>query len=82
MSAIDDGGSAFPEAQRLFDSDTQSWIVLSKGGMSLRDWFAGQALPAIPHIYHDLILTSASAAELAYKIADEMLESRKGGYHD
>ncbi len=47
--------------------------------MSLRDWFAGQALPAIPHIYHDLILTSAGAAELAYKIADEMIESRKGG---
>lgn len=69
MSKTDDGGSAFPLA---FNSE----------GMSLRDWFAGQALPAIPHIYHDLILTPARAAELAYKIADEMIESRKGGRHD
>ena len=69
MSKTDDGGSAFPLA---FNSE----------GMSLRDWFAGQALPAIPHIYHDLILTSAGAAELAYKIADEMIESRKGGRYD
>lgn len=73
---IDNGGSAFPHLP--YDSDSRNWSDGSKG-ISMRDWFAGQALPAIPHIYHDLILTSAGAAELAYKIADEMIESRKGG---
>ena len=43
MSAPTDGGPAFPNAQRLFDDDTQSWVVNSVGGMTLRDWFAGKA---------------------------------------
>ena len=80
MSAIDDGGSAFPVAG-LSGLPNDNFINPT-GGMSLRDWFAGQALLAIPHIYHDLVLTSAGAAELAYKIADEMIESRKGGCYD
>jgi hypothetical protein len=41
MSAqIDDGGPAFPS-----DSDTYNGTGLC--GMSLRDWFAGQALPKV-----------------------------------
>jgi hypothetical protein len=45
MSApTNDGGNAFPHAQRLWDNDAQSWAVHSVGGMTLRDYFAGQAL--------------------------------------
>jgi len=42
MSNIDDGGPAFPRASAA----TPSGIVVDTGapGMSLRDWFAGQAL--------------------------------------
>jgi hypothetical protein len=46
-NTTNDGGPAFPNAQRLWDSDAQSWAVHSIGGMSLRDWFAGMALPSL-----------------------------------
>ena len=41
-------------------------------GMSLRDWFAGQALAGLAHNQDDW----NSAAMLAYKWADAMLEER------
>ena len=61
---IDEGGQAFPVTD-YFDMD----------GMTLRDYFAGQALPAIigrPE-WPELIL----AADEAYKIADAMIAERK-----
>ncbi len=42
MSANDDGGPAFPHTVEY--SDGLSGGRLPYGGMSLRDWFAGQAL--------------------------------------
>lgn len=73
---IDDGGSAFPNPIE-WDPNGQ---VVSKGshGMSLRDWFAGQALAgnlAYPHNE----LSPGGAAIMAYKYADAMLAARKGG---
>ena len=68
-----DGGPAFPH-QDSGDTGTRP-------GMSLRDWFAGQAL-------HSVILTCANDtreegetrermfAKKAYAIADAMLEAR------
>lgn len=41
MSAINDGGPAFPEAIAIGPSGD---IYPGMGGMALRDWFAGQAL--------------------------------------
>jgi len=64
----DDGGSAFPVS----------------GGMSLRDWFAGQALSTV--LTHYLVANGNGCAAdhalrnvpaLAYKYADAMLEARK-----
>ena len=57
-------------------------------GMTLRDWFAGQALPAV-YATDDVIVTrgeggrresrdatSADVARIAYELADAMLSAR------
>ena len=72
MSKIDDGGPAFPT-----EPNKQPGFYLHHG-MSLRDWFAGQAL-AIVYMRFE---TSADPcpsdlAIQAYFIADAMLEARK-----
>lgn len=52
---VTDGGAAFPNtnAIRLADSGLSHWendgdkiVLVTSGGMSLRDWFAGQAMAA------------------------------------
>ena len=51
-----------------------------RGGMTLRDYFAGQALAGILS-YPDAHLvagTASQAAGSAYQIADAMLAARKG----
>ena len=53
------GGPAFPANS-------------SQTGMSLRDWFAGQAIAHIAGIR-----PAAVAAQMAYELADAMLEARK-----
>ena len=74
MSEIDNGGSAFPRPD-WNGSWTGSDIFK---GMSLRDWFAGQALMSMlsaPDKISDS--TYSVAAGLSYKFADAMLEARK-----
>lgn len=65
-----DGGPAFP-----------AHIVLgSATGMSLRDWFAGQALPMLYAPIPEEHLTAVAARALAaraYAIADAMLRERE-----
>lgn len=70
---INDGGSAFPGQPK----DAQGYpIAPMEYGMSLRDWFAGQALtgllpqPAEPE-YGPLHFAKAS-----YAMADAMIEAR------
>lgn len=76
---IDDGGFAFPSQP---DADAC--------GMSLRDWFAGQAINGIcaglcadasndyaPNAFSRVGITEA--AKDAYLIADAMIAARKGG---
>lgn len=60
MSNPKDGGPAFPH----------TWRDDHGEGMSLRDWFAGQALAGIN------ANTAADAAALCYAIADAMLAAR------
>ena len=67
MNTKDTGGPAFPETP------------LSGGhpGMTLRDWFAGQALAGIvsrPGVC--LSEESSGAAVMAYQIADMMISER------
>ena len=76
---IDDGGPAFPSS------------FVPETGMSMRDWFAGQALAGIyasqwfsDHTkeYHLIKQTgdqAIGAAKCAYAAADAMIAARKGG---
>lgn len=49
--------------------------VRIQGGLTLRDYFAAQALVGLLHRYD--ILSSSSLADRAYELADAMLESRE-----
>jgi hypothetical protein len=71
MSKINDGGPAF--AALKVDVWDNPYLA---GGMSLRDWFAGQALIGIA-IEADL--DAKTAAGVAYEHADAMLAARAEG---
>jgi hypothetical protein len=64
------GGPAYPSEQ----TETQGgkWNPTHRSGMTLRDWFAGQALNQATSKYPDLDDAVASA----YKVADAMIEER------
>ena len=68
---IDDGGPVHP-TQPLGADGVPTWDM--ERGMSLRDWFAGQALVQMFMEYN-----KKEAAKQAYEIADAMLEARNGG---
>jgi hypothetical protein len=68
-----DGGPAFPSVMMARD------VAIAEGGMSLRDWFAGQALAGLCGNSRDHCPANVSALE-AYLLADAMLIARaKGG---
>lgn len=80
MSKTDDGGPAFPQADIILTANNPpilQWTQESPG-MSLRDWFAGQALAGL--LAHRVLKfnTEDMAARVAYKFADAMLAARKG----
>jgi len=84
VSAINDGGPAFP-IPIAGCNDGGVYNVLEQsggkyGGMTLRDWFAGQALAGIianeGMFDHAIMLLNAEAC---YNQADAMLAARKGG---
>ena len=64
-----DGGPAFP----VQDVGTHGTF-----GMSLRDWFAGQAMQGMCAHPDTWGLTKFGIAEMAYNVADAMLAARKG----
>lgn len=69
MSITNDGGPAFPcDSMKQFPTQE---------GMSLRDWFAGQALAGM-QIWADYSKGHCNAAlvERAYVLADAMLAER------
>lgn len=83
MSTPKDGGPAFPTGARcathhLPNSDK---IVVEFNGieqaMSLRDWFAGQAVCGY---MADPNASSRYAARVAYRVADQMLKEREKGH--
>lgn len=84
MSEINDGGPAFP-IPSVGTGDPRDGMTSGSEGMSLRDYFAGQALAGVMQDWinyrksdggyiddetHELI------AEDAYGIADAMLKAR------
>lgn len=89
MSAPD-GGPAFPRVESTDYLVNSTARIVTTGGMSLRDWFAGQAIQGIlangsPHV---MAIGAKEAAEFgetrteqtwsrwAYEIADAMLRER------
>jgi hypothetical protein len=69
---INDGGPAFPSDYIPGTATTP--------GMSLRDWFAGNALNGILMNYttERFGISEKSIADHAYKLADALLVSREG----
>lgn len=81
---IEDGGPAFPSgAMSIGDGDSVAYAT----GMTLRDWFAGQALKSLirnrgTHVHFSdeaVQKCRLQVAEMAYGFADAMLAARKGG---
>lgn len=70
MSSKNSGMKAFPAT--VPEGGTQSF----NPGMTLRDYFAGQALMGLMSD-HDNMNTLAKDAEAAYKMADAMIEERE-----
>lgn len=67
---IDNGGPAFPV--QAWNGEEQ---VLVHVGMSLRDWFAGQALAGLMAVNGPIAPSHDSA--VCYEMADAMLAARK-----
>ena len=72
---IDDGGPAYPHAP--FALDGRHWSDGSQG-MTLRDWFAGQALAGMMADGKNSGRFADIASD-AWDFADAMLAARKGG---
>lgn len=79
MNQKNDGGPAFPEVRKTRQEPGQKARVQRVRGMSLRDYFAGQALAGmladLPKTMYGLDW-EANAAQGAYKLADAMLAAR------
>ena len=73
MTNKDDGGPAFPVAEDHQTADQLPWTQ----GMSLRDWFAGQALVGLATLEADC--GPRGLAQDAYAMADAMLAARTAG---
>ena len=81
-----DGGPAFPCPANPDEGHTSpitgEWVDTSEfaaasTGMTLRDWFAGQALAGLVTLESRLDKEPAEDAALAYRIADAMLAARE-----
>jgi hypothetical protein len=66
-----DGGPAFPRLIRYPNSHLEN-----EDGMSLRDYFAGQALASLAHRQSDG--EPMATAIHAYQVANAMLKAREG----
>ena len=78
---------AFPRAEQVFvdpyDDGVRKRLTTEASGMSLRDWFAGQALALGGEFFHNIDDHSdppnvaEHCAVSAYAIADAMLKARE-----
>ena len=87
---MNDGGSAFPRTGNFHEDQPGNFDNIPQEGMSLRDWFAGMALPAlIAKIPIDKLVSAREADRAcdavvsgAYQTADAMLAERAKGADD
>lgn len=71
MSEVNDGGPAFPVDPEAHNRSDAECRVLS--GMSLRDYFAGQAVIGL--LANDHLMKNVPG--YAYEIADSMIKARQ-----
>jgi hypothetical protein len=74
MSTINDGGPAFPRPASQFKLNQSTHQAFPYNGMTLRDWFAGQALAGM--LANPDSWTGAGGV-MAYRYADAMLKARE-----
>lgn len=70
MSAINDGGPAFP----VTESNGMGNAILTSAGMTLRDYFAAKAMQGM--MARPGSINAKQDAEFAYMLADAMLAAR------
>jgi hypothetical protein len=75
MSEKETGGQAFPHANPRYDGNWDNRMQI--GGMTLRDYFAGQSLGTIINFCMDAKIDAKGMASVSYEIADAMLGARK-----
>lgn len=71
MSEKNNGGPAFPVLRQHISGD----VIGSAGGMTLRDWFAGQQMVRVASGWPNEETMSLIAAN-CYAMADAMLKAR------
>jgi hypothetical protein len=72
---IEDGGAAFPRPHSMGPAEH----VWEQDGMTLRDYFAGQALAGyMACASHPQAPNDETMARYCYNAADAMLQARKG----
>jgi len=76
----DKSGPAFP-TQPKYEHPGGGYIVHDQGGMTLRDYFAGQVIASVKG-WHPADKRGKSAATIAYEIADAMLREREATNND
>jgi len=77
MSApINNGGPAFPHTHESWHSYPDR-MAQPPSGMSLRDWFAGQALAGLLTQPAEIEFGPGHFAKASYKMADAMLAARE-----
>ena len=74
---INDGGPAFPRTKSTGNLSNSTTEIVSVGGMSLRDWFAGQALAGLLTQLAEDEFGPSHFAKASYEMADAMLAARK-----
>jgi hypothetical protein len=77
---MNDGGRAFPRSIASFGGDYKSMSQAAGDGMSLRDYFAGQALVGMLSAHKCAAFDGPEAVPVAlaaWKYADAMLAARE-----
>jgi hypothetical protein len=74
MTTINDGGPAFPVPD---SHHANGQVQYGANGMTLRDWFAGQALAGMCAVPVPRSTKAETFADSAYVLADEMLKARE-----
>jgi hypothetical protein len=77
QSSYSDGGPAFPCPDDYNQDGTPIYGPRNLQGMTLRDWFAGQALAGLLGNSNYGPPNSKEDANMAYLIADAMLKARE-----